>query len=105
MKRQPRIPQRGCVDAQKPLRRKYELIDRSTPGRKLLEFPEMKGRVVEKIEFFSTAEFHSVNLFFADKTSLILGIEAGFELHADLGSDREGEPQITKRWPPIRSER
>jgi hypothetical protein len=91
--------------AQKPSRRRYELIDRSTPGRKLLEFPEMKGRVVEKIEFFSTAEFHSVNLFFADKTSLVVGIEPGFEVHVDLESAQSGEPQITKRWPPIRSER
>lgn len=93
------------TDARKPLRRRYELIDRSTPGRKLLEFPEMKGRVVEKIEFFSTAEFHSVNVFFADKTSLLLAIEPRFELHAELESDREGEPQVTKRWQPIRSER
>jgi hypothetical protein len=105
MKRQPRITQPENADARKPLRRRYELIDRSTPGRKLLEFPEMKGRVVEKIEFFSTAEFHSVNVFFADKTSLLLAIEPRFELHAELESARSGEPQVTKRWPPICSER
>lgn len=94
-----------ATDAQKPARRKYELIDRSTSGRKLLEFPEMKGRVVEKIELFSTAEFHSVNVFFADKTSLLLAIEPGFEVHAELESARAGEPQVIKRWAPIRSER
>lgn len=105
MKRQPRIAQPENTDCQKPSRRRYELIDRSTPGRKLLEFPEMKGRVLEKVEFFSTAEFHSVNLFFADKTSLVLGIEPGFEVHVDLENAQSGEPQITKRWPPIRSER
>lgn len=105
MKRQTCKAPPGESKPRKPLRRRYELIDRSTPGRRLLEFPEMKGRTVEKIEFFSTAEYHSINVFFADKSSLNLAIDMGFEVHAELESDRPGEPQITKRWPPIRSQR
>ena len=100
-----KTPSRPEGQPRKALRRRYELIDRSTPGRKLLEFPEMKGRTVEKIELFSAAEYHSVTVHFEDKTSLNLAIEPLFEVHAELASARPGDLRIIKRWAPIRSER
>lgn len=101
--------QTGPGRAGKPVksgRRRGELIDHSRGGNTWLEFPEMKGRVVEKIEFYSSTDYNTLAVIFADQTSLDLEIvTAGFEIRADLERrSRAGNYRVIKRWPPIRSE-
>ena len=83
-----------------------ELIDHSRGGNTWLEFPEMKGRVVEKIEFYSSTDYNTLAVIFADQTSLDLEIvTTGFEIRADLERrSRAGNYGVVKRWPAIRSE-
>lgn len=66
----------------------------------------MKGRVVEKIEFYSSSDYNTLSVIFADQTSLNLEIvTTGFEIRADLERrSRRGNYGVIKRWPAIRSE-
>ena len=63
----------------------------------------MKGRTVEKIEMFTTTEYHSITVAFQDKTALNLAVEPGFTLLATLESLKAGNVRMIKRWPAIRS--
>ncbi|HWG49486.1 MAG TPA: hypothetical protein VN669_07325 [Candidatus Acidoferrales bacterium] len=66
----------------------------------------MKGWVVEKIDFYSSADYNTISVVFADKTSLNLHIEIltpEFEIRADLEGSRDGNFRVIKKWPVIRS--
>jgi hypothetical protein len=52
----------------KPRKRGFKLIERRLPHRRLVAFPQMRGRTVEKIELFTASEFHSLTISFQDKT-------------------------------------
>ena len=100
--------QKERASAGKPVKsgKRGELIDHSRGGNTWLEFPEMKGRVVEKIEFYSSTDYNTLTVIFADHTSLDLEIvTTGFEIRADLERrSRAGNYRVIKRWPAIRSE-
>ena len=81
----------------------FSLIERKLEGRKFAEFPHMQGKKLEKLEFFSTPEFHSFTLNFADRTSLALKIEPCFILQATFFDLIRGDQQIREQWLPIRS--
>lgn len=107
MKRENRTtPARRTPQPHKPSRRRYDLIDRSTRLRRVVEFPQMKGRTLEKVEFSTSSDYHAITLFFADKTSLDLEIELepAFRLQPELMRWKEGNGRRIKGWPAIRSE-
>ena len=70
---------------------------------RFIEFPVIKGRILEKVEFFTAADFHSLTLYFQDKTSLTLVIEPSFLMAANFADRSSNEQRILKRWQPIRS--
>ena len=63
----------------------------------------MKGRTVEKIELFTTGEYHSISIDFQDKTALYLRIDPCFILNADFADIKTGNIDIIREWPPIHS--
>src|SRR5690348_10663397 len=69
---------RKATRTKKPTPASFPLIERSLPHRKFVEFTEMKGRTVEKIELFTTGEYHSLSIDFQDKTVLNLRIDPCF---------------------------
>jgi len=81
----------------------FSLIERKLGGRKFAEFPYMKGKKLEKLEFFTTPEYHSFTLDFADKTSLTLKIEPCFILQASFFDLIRGNQEIREEWLPIHS--
>jgi hypothetical protein len=89
-----------------PKRKKsrFALIERTFPGRKFVEFPQMKGRTVEMIELFTAGEYHCICVRFQDKTALNLAIDLGFTLKADYDDWKTGDGRRIKGWPPIVSE-
>src|SRR6266446_6985735 len=87
----------------KPGPASFPLIERSLPHRKFVEFTEMKGRTVEKIEFYTTGDFHSISINFQDKTALHLRIDPCFILNADFANTKSGNVNIIREWPPIPS--
>jgi len=66
-----------------------------------VEFPQVKGKTTERLEFYSTADYHCITIDFEDKTSLNLEIEPGFTINAELQQRKKGERDIILEWPPI----
>ena len=81
----------------------FKLIERHLPHRKFVEFTEMRGRTVEKIEFYTVGEYHSISIDFQDKTALHLRIDPCFILNADFADIKTGNIDIIREWPPIHS--
>jgi len=88
-----------------PRKRPVSLKERKFPGRRIVEFPNMKGRKLEKVEIYTSGGHHSIVIGFADKTALDLAIEPGFTLRAVQRDRQPGGLKIIRRWPAIFSER
>jgi len=85
----------------KPSARSFNLKVRKGLRRTLIDFPRVKGRTVEKIQFFTTAESHSITIIFQDKFALNLNLTPKFTLEAEFENRKPDSLKITKRWPPI----
>ncbi len=81
----------------------FSLVERKFEGRKFVEFPQMKGKTLDKVELFTTAEYHSISLEFQDKTSLALRIEPCFALQATYSDFHTGDQKILEEWLPVHS--
>jgi len=86
-----------------PSRTKAKEKARIASGRKLMEFPQVKGKKLEAVEFSSRAENHVISLRFHDNTMLTFDIEPGFTVFADYADWKTGNHRPIKRWPPVRS--
>jgi len=54
----------------RPKLRSLQLKQRKSLHSRLVEFPSVKGRTVEKIEFLTMADSHSITIRFQDKLAL-----------------------------------
>jgi len=80
---------------------RFTLIEKDYLGGKLLEFPGMKGRIVEKIELVTSHDYHCISLSFRGKKTLHLMIDPGFTVKAHFRDWTDGEGRSIKGWPPI----
>jgi hypothetical protein len=67
-------------------------------------FHGIKGTTAERVELFTSGDYHAITVRFLDKTSLSFAIEAGFSIKADYEHWKTGN-RLLKSWPEIRSER
>lgn len=74
-----------------------------TRYRKLVHFPQAKGKTVEDVEFSTSPEYHNVSINFQDKTALNFSIETGFTLETDYSDWKSGNQRVLHAWRPIRS--
>jgi len=77
---------------------------RRYPGRRFHRFEEAQGKPLDYIEFFTTGEYHSIDVCFQDKTTMHFVIEPGFTLETDYADWKTGNWRRIKRWPLIRSQ-
>jgi hypothetical protein len=99
-------PSRLCRESRPPVKtRSSSKLPKQpiTPGRRLLKFPLVKGKVLSEVEFSSNAEDHSITMVFSDKTMLHFNIEPGFTFFADYADLKTGDVRPLKRWKPVRS--
>lgn len=68
------------------------------------EFPEVKGKIVDLVEFDVEASFYGVTIRFQDKTSLTFSMESSVVTFPVLEDWTEGEGKIIKEYEPIRSQ-
>ena len=87
----------------KPSRVPFSLVERKFEGRKFVEFPQMKGKTLDKVELFTTPEYHSISLDFQDKILLALRIEPCFALQAAYSDFHTGDQEILEEWLPVHS--
>ena len=71
-----------------------------------IDFPELRGRVVETVEFYSSDEYHYVSVRFDDQTEFFFDIEIENQLKVtpELIKWKEGNSRVLKRWPAFRPE-
>ncbi len=77
---------------------------RSRRIRKVLRFPQTKGKIVADVELSLSTEYRSVDIRFQDKTSLTLSIEPCFRVTPVLADWRTGNYRPLKRWKPVLSD-
>lgn len=72
-------------------------------GRSVHHMEEVKGKIVECVEFYTSSESHSIDVCFQDKTTLHFSIDPGFLLETEYANWKTGNWQRIKRWPTLRS--
>jgi len=75
--------------------RRSRLIERKHPNGRFIEFPQMQGRTVRRIEFSTSRDYHAFTIFFEDNTKLNIALEPQFRLR--------GRFSVIKEWPIITS--
>jgi hypothetical protein len=76
---------------------------RKDPYTRLVQFPQAKGRTVEKVELSLDSEFRCVSIRFKDKTDLTVVIDTALTFRAEYSEWKAGNQKVLKRWPVVRS--
>jgi hypothetical protein len=95
MKEQRSKPSRKLRSRQKPTKSTFARI---------MEFPQARGRTVERVELVTNPEYHCVSIRFKDKTDLSVVINPSLTFNAEFSDWKTQDQRVLKRWPPIRSE-
>lgn len=76
---------------------------RIAAGRKLLLFPQARGKVLEGVEFSTYSDYHNICLNFEDKTCLNFVIDPVFTLTTDYSDWKTGNQRVLRAWRPVRN--
>lgn len=76
---------------------------RKAPYARLVQFPQAKGRTVEKVELSLDSDFRCVSIRFKDNTDLTVVIETALTFRAEYSKWKEGNQKVLTRWPVLRS--
>jgi hypothetical protein len=76
---------------------------RRNRNRSFHRFEEVKGKPVDFIEFYTSGDYHVVDVRFEDKTAMHFAIEPGFMVEPGYSDWKTGNWRPIKRWPLIRS--
>jgi hypothetical protein len=77
---------------------------RRYPGRTFYFFEEARGKPLDRIEFFTSGNYHCIDVKFEDKTTFHFVIDPTFTLEASYSDWKTGNWRPIKRWPVIASE-
>lgn len=64
--------------------KEFDLRERGKCGSRIVEFPQMKGREVQAVRFYSSAEQNTISIALRDKHVLSLHFELGLTLTSSL---------------------
>lgn len=99
-----RKPQRKKTPRPQPLPPPSpSLLERKFSDTRFIEFPDVQGKVVEKIEISTGRDYHGISIYFRDQALLMLDLEACFLLQPSLCVTTNGEIKVVEEWPPIHS--
>ncbi len=76
---------------------------RMPSGRRVVDFPQIKGKTVERIELYTSDDYHAISVRFQDRTSLNFAIDPGFTVKTDYEDWKTGNGRRLKSWPVIRA--
>ena len=71
---------------------------------RLVEFPEARGRTVERVELSTASDFPCVSIRFQDNTDLTVLVDPWLTFQVDYSKWKAGNQKILKRWPVFRSD-
>ena len=66
---------------------------------KISRLPQVRGKILENLEFIAAPEYKGISLSFRDNTFLDLKIETAFTVKADYLNQKTGKRGTLKRWP------
>ena len=90
--------------AKPPARKRFDLIERKRPHRRLITFPGVEGKIAKEVRLYTIGGYHSITFEFQDKTALHFGLDPGITFYADYNNVKTGNVRVLKRWPPIPSQ-
>jgi hypothetical protein len=70
---------------------------------RLVNFPQARGRTVEKVELSLDSDYHCVSIRFKDNTDLTVVIDPALMFQATYSEWKAGNQKVLKRWPVVRS--
>jgi hypothetical protein len=71
---------------------------------RLVEFPEVRGLTVKRVQLSTDSDFPCVSIRFQDNTDLTVVIDPWVTFQADYSRWKEGNQKVLKRWPVFRSD-
>ena len=74
-----------------------------TSRREVLEFPEIKGKIVDSVELFSDHEYYAISIQFQDKTALHFPLETAVFAFPRFSDWADGNETILKEYKSVRS--
>lgn len=72
-------------------------------NRRVLAFPQAKGKIIERVELDVSPEYFLVDIRFQDKTSLSFDMEPCVRAFPEFTNWKTGEYTPLKRWRPVHS--
>lgn len=76
---------------------------KKVPFRRVLNFPQIKGKIIADVELSLSSDYRAVDIRFQDKTSLTFSIEPCFQVMPVLADWKTGNYRPLKRWKPVLS--
>jgi hypothetical protein len=70
---------------------------------RLVQFPQVRGRTVEKVELSLDSDFHCISIRFKDNTDLTVVIDTTLTFRAEYSKWKAGNQTVLKRWATVRS--
>ena len=71
---------------------------------RVVEFPQARGRTVERVKLFVSDGYNCIAIEFEDKTDLSAVIDPGLSFKAEYSDWKTGNQRVLKRFPPFGSE-
>lgn len=92
-----RVPKPKIIKRGKTTIRRYS-------HREFHRFEEIQGKTVDYAEVYTSGEYHSIAIYFQDKTLFHFTIDLGFTMETQYADVKTGNWRTRKRWPLIHSE-
>ena len=89
-----KVPQKGRRAPKQP----------KTRYSRLIEFPEVRGLTVEKVELSTDSDFPCISIRFQDNTDLTVVIDPWLTFQVDYSRWTAGNQKVLKRWPVLRGD-
>ena len=74
---------------------------KKVPFRRVLNFPQTKGKIVADVELSLSSDYRAVDIRFQDKTALTFDLQPCFQVSPVLADWKTGDYKPLKRWRPI----
>jgi hypothetical protein len=83
-----------------------ETTIRRYSNRRFVQFGEFRGKKIARVEFYTCSpNYHSIALYFQDRTVFYLKITPLFAIKPEYCSLRTGDVETMKEWPEMKPER
>lgn len=66
--------------------------------RRVFRYPEVRGKIIDFVEFSTDSDFHIVDIGFEDRTALQFIIDPAFIVQPGYSNWKTGNQRILRRW-------